>query len=248
VTEELAGGNSGPVIRDGDAIRKPSGPWTPQVHAYMRALRERGLAFVPEPRGIDEQGREVVEFVEGDVGIYPMPDWVWSDELLVEVTQVTRRLHDASIGLDLPLDGWRREAVQPVEVMCHVDLAPYNTVCRDGHLVALIDWDYATPAPRGWDLGYLAYRWVALTPHGYDDREEPDLPEQRRRLRLLCDTYGGVEPDEVLGWAIRRLEDLVAYSLAQVAADNPTFIATNEAGHTAYYQRTIAWLKQEWRP
>jgi hypothetical protein len=40
---------------------------TAQVQALMRALRARGLTIVPEPLGLDEQGREVVEYVEGDL-------------------------------------------------------------------------------------------------------------------------------------------------------------------------------------
>lgn len=248
MTEELAGGNSGAVIRDGDRIRKPAGPWTPQVHALMHALRRQGVPWVPEPFGIDEEGREVIEYVEGDVGIYPMPDWIWSDELLVEVAQATREIHDASDGLGLPLDGWRRAAIEPVEVVTHFDLAPYNAVCRDGHLIAFIDWDYATPGPRLWDLGYLAYRWLPMGPADGEEGHGFPLEVQQRRMRLLCDTYGGVTPEQVLAWAIRRLDDLISYSREQVGAGNPTFIATHEAGHTAFYEREVAWIRREWRP
>ena len=82
----------------------------------------------------DETGAEVVEFVDGDVGIYPMPAWVWSDELLVEVAGSPGQIHDASVGLDLPLDGWRREAVEPVEVICHA------TSRRTTRSVATVTW------------------------------------------------------------------------------------------------------------
>ncbi len=247
-SEPMPGGNTGPVVRVGDTVRRVAGAWTPQVQQLMRDLRSRGVSVVPEPLGLDELGREVVEFVDGDVGLYPMPEWVWTDPLLVDVARAMRDIHDASVGLDLPLTGWRREAVQPVEVICHVDIAPYNAVCRDARLVALIDWDYATPGPRGWDLGYAAYRWLPMGPDGHDDGRGADLPEQYRRMRLFCDAYGDVEPDEVLSWAIARLDDLIAYSLEQVAAGNPTFVATHAEGHTALYERHVAWIRREWRP
>jgi hypothetical protein len=178
--EPMQGGNTAPVVRVGDTVLRQAGPWTAQVQRLMQGLRDAGVAVVPKPLGVNESGAEVVQFVDGDVGIYPMPAWVWNDALLVEVARAVRSVHDASVGLDLPSDGWRREAVEPVEVICHADLAPYNAVCRENHLVALIDWDYAVPGPRGWDLGYAAYRWVPLTPSIYGDEQPQGRAEQGR--------------------------------------------------------------------
>ena len=31
-----------------------------------------------------------------------------------------------------------------------------------GHPVALIDWDFAAPGPRAWDVAFAAYRFVPL--------------------------------------------------------------------------------------
>ena len=245
-SEPMPGGNSGPVIRVGATVRRQAGPWTPRVHQLMRALRERGLTEVPEPLGLDEDGREVVEYIKGDVGIYPMPQWVWSDHLLVDVGRSLREVHDAGAGLGLPRDGWRRRAVEPVEVLCHGDATPYNAVCRDGRLTAWIDWDYALPGPRGWDVGYAAYRWISLTPPGHQDGLVADLPEQRRRLVLLCEAYGGISPDEVLHWAVARLDDLIAYSIERVEAGDETFIRTTAEGHRAVYEADVAWIRREW--
>jgi hypothetical protein len=237
----MPGGNTAPVIRVGNTVHRQAGPWTAQVQALMRGLRAAGVAGVPEPLGINGSGTEIVEYVDGDVGVYPMPRWVWSDDLLVEVAARVRQFHDASVDLDLPLDGWRRKAVHPVEVICHSDLAPYNTVCRDGHLVALIDWDYAVPGPRGWDLGYAAYRWVPLTVADVG-LSRTDL---ERRLAIFCQEYGA-EPAEVVRWAIVRLDDLIAYSLEQAAAGVESFVRTNAEGHLDVYRADLAWLRAEW--
>lgn len=59
----------------------------------MRDLRAAGCDFVPEPLGLDDEGREVVAYVEGDVGVDPMPGWVWDDRLLVDIAGLLRRLH-----------------------------------------------------------------------------------------------------------------------------------------------------------
>jgi hypothetical protein len=223
----MAGGNTAPAVRVGDSVHRVAGPWTPLVQRLMRGLREAGVAVVPEPRGLDAEGREVVAYVAGDCPLYPLPGWVWADDVLVQVGSALRAVHDASAGLGLPRDGWRWDAVEPVEVVCHGDVAPYNTVWRDGRLVAFIDWDYAVPAPRGFDLGYAAYRFVSLTPRGHPDGRDSDWTEQRRRLALLCDAYGGADPGDVLRWAIVRLDRLVE----------------NGSPHAALYASDAAWLR-----
>jgi hypothetical protein len=62
----LAGGNvSDGVVRVGDTVRRPAGPWTPAVHALLAHLHEVGFHAAPRPLGLDERGREVLEFVPG---------------------------------------------------------------------------------------------------------------------------------------------------------------------------------------
>jgi hypothetical protein len=48
------------VVRVGDTVRRTAGPWTPAVHALLRHVRAEGFTQVPEPRGLDEHGREVL--------------------------------------------------------------------------------------------------------------------------------------------------------------------------------------------
>lgn len=232
-SEPLPGGNTAPVVRVGDTVRRVAGPWTPQVAALMRGLR---VAGVPEHRGLDEQGREVVEFVHGQVPVYPMPAWLWDDRVLTDVGRAVRRIHDGSVGLELPLTGWRRPAVDPVEVVCHGDVAPYNCVFVDRRLVALIDWDHALPGPRLRDLGSAAYRFVSLTPLGHSDGLDLPVGEQWRRVDVLCRAYGDVAAVDVVRWAALHLEDLIAYSYEQAAAGNAALQATIDAGHVRLYE------------
>jgi hypothetical protein len=240
----LEGGNSGIVVRQGETVRRPAGPWTPMVQRFMSALRHCGLTFVPEPLGLDDNGREVVAYISGSVPIYPMPDWVWSDNLLVDVGTRLRELHDATANMSLPMTGWRRDPISPAEVICHGDIAPYNTVCIDGRVSAFIDWDYAVPAPRGWDVGYAAYRWVSLTSEDHPDGHQHDLAEQRRRLELFCSAYGGISSIDTVRWAIARLDDLVVRSRSRASEGDPVFVATVAAGHADLYENDALWLRQ----
>src|SRR5260221_6573384 len=57
----LAGGNmSSGVVRVGDTVRRPAGPWTPAVHALLAHLHAVGFDGAPRPLGVDERGREVL--------------------------------------------------------------------------------------------------------------------------------------------------------------------------------------------
>jgi hypothetical protein len=64
----LAGGNvSGGVVRVGDTVRRPAGPWTPAVHALLDHLHAVGFRGAPRPLGLDDRGREVLTYVPGPV-------------------------------------------------------------------------------------------------------------------------------------------------------------------------------------
>ena len=67
----------------GQAVHRSAGPWTPTVHRLLEHLHLRGITWLPRPLGLDEQGREVLSYLPGTVPNYPMPSWVWSEEVLV---------------------------------------------------------------------------------------------------------------------------------------------------------------------
>ena len=71
------------------------------IHRYLGALRRSGFTGASEPVGIDADGRERLRFIPGDVAIPPYPSWVQADSALGSVARLLRRLHDASVGLDL---------------------------------------------------------------------------------------------------------------------------------------------------
>jgi len=176
----LPGGGMGGAVRAGGTVRRAAGPWTPTVQHLLAHLRAAGVAGVPAPLGVDDRGRDVTEHVPGDVPRYPLPAWVWRDEVLADAAALLRRVHDASASFDRSGAVWRLPPREPAEVVCHSDTSPDNMVFRDGRLVALIDWDTAAPGPRTWDLAYLAYRLVPLGPAGADPGPLP-VPERRRR-------------------------------------------------------------------
>jgi hypothetical protein len=239
----LTGGNMTPVVRVGDTVRRGAGPWTPTIHALLRHLRASGFDQVPEPLGIDDQGREIISFLPGQVGTYPLPDFVLSDQTLETVARTLRAYHDATQGF---VGGpWQWPAHEPIEVICHNDFAPYNMLFEDGRLTGIIDWDLASPGPRVWDMGYAAYRFVPLTDPANPDVTNPGVAEQARRLARFCDAYGkGIEPRAVAETAITILRDLVAFIRREAAAGDPAQTAVLERGDVGIYERDIAYVEE----
>ena len=105
------------------------------VQAFLRHVRSQGIDFVPEPLGYDNEGREVLSFVEGDVPTEPLPDAVWGEGVLVALAGLIRRLHDAAEGWPSPVDatwgsipGQQHVAVPPLfdrpELVAHQDYCP----------------------------------------------------------------------------------------------------------------------------
>ncbi len=94
----LHGGNVSTVVRVGDTVRRNAGPWTPSVHALLRHLEYVGFTGAPRALGMDERNREVLSYLEGECGEYPLaPHWV-TDEALVTVATMLRMFHDAQYG------------------------------------------------------------------------------------------------------------------------------------------------------
>ncbi len=237
--QPLAGGNSNAVVRIGDTVHREAGPWTATVHRLLRHVRANGFGLVPEPIGSDDRGREVLSYLPGTVPAYPMPAWAWDDQVLVEAAAALRRFHDATAGFECADAAWQQPAHPPIEVVCINDVAPYNMVFDDAHrLTGIIDVDQASPGSRAWDLCYLAYRIVPLVAPSNPDVPSSTQDERTRRLALLCATYGGVVPADVLAVLPDRLRAIAASSLL-ASTERPEL-----AAHARIYLDDAAWVSR----
>jgi hypothetical protein len=105
------------------------------VHGLLRHLEAAGFPGAPRVLGLDEQGREVLTYLKGEVPVYPTGPELWSDAVLEQIARLLRRLHDATVGLDLPDSGWREGAAAPEggKVICHESLrAPLQEALAAG--------------------------------------------------------------------------------------------------------------------
>jgi aminoglycoside phosphotransferase (APT) family kinase protein len=228
------------VERVHDTVRRPTGPWTPAVHALLRHLAAGGFTGAPRVHGVDARGREILDFIPGEVTEEVDPG---DDTALLAVARLVRAYHDATVGfVPPPAAAWQLPPREPAEVICHGDIAPYNCVFRDGRPVALIDFDTAHPAPRVWDVAYAAYRFVPLTATG------PPRATQARRLGLFCAAYGPYGPGAadgalVVATAVERLVALAEHIQERAAAGDAAFARHLADGHVDLYKRDIAHLR-----
>jgi hypothetical protein len=197
----IAGGRmTSGIVRRGDRLLRPMGPWSPAVHEYPRHLEAAG--FDGSPRVLGTEGnREVLTFIDGDVAMDPhwqprhghqLPPYARSDAALPGAAELIRKLHSAAAGFAPVITSYRFDPhpPQPGEVVSHGDLGPWNTVYRDGIPVAFIDWDSAGPVDPLADLAAAAWTFVPLAPPeqlaeaGFDPLPGPAGPAAHVRGRL----------------------------------------------------------------
>ncbi len=193
--ELLHGGvaNAGAVMRAGDHVLRPSNPHSAAIHSLLRHVRASGFKGASDPVSIDPDGRERLRFVAGDVPLPPFPEWAQGDNALASVATLIRGLHDASVGFaGGDSKSWNRELADAAggPVMCHNDVCLENVVFDKGVAIALLDFDFAAPGRREFDIAAFARMCVPI-----DDDEHASklgwVPADRpQRLRLVCDTYG----------------------------------------------------------
>ena len=206
----LPGGNMNAVEKDGATVLRVAGPWTPTVHRYLDYLAMAGVSWAPQPVAV-EGTRERLSFIDGDVPLYPLPDWVWQESVLTDGARRLRQLHDASIGFALDDAVWQSRVKVPSEVICHNDFAPHNLAFVDGAIVGAIDFDMCSPGPRLWDIAYFATRAVPLT--ASTPSNAPGMDQARHRVEIILRAYGSTATwDDVIRLAVIRLIDLAEIS------------------------------------
>lgn len=166
------------VVRIGDTVRRPQRFATQLMRDVLVHLERKGFDAAPRWLGFDEQGRDVLTWIEGEtftvrgqmhpyIGDPPVRI-TFSDEQLGAVMKLLRRYHDTYDD----------------EVICHGDFGPWNIVWRDELPVALIDFDAVHPGDPSEDVAYALRFFVS---YGHIDQPPDELV---RRTRLALAAYG----------------------------------------------------------
>ncbi len=224
----LAGGNSNPeVVRVGDTVRRKQGASSMAVHGLLRFLNDHGFTQAPRFLGVDEQGREILSYIEGRCGVLPE---YWTDEkYLVSAAVLLRDLHAASAAYVVNTNetwGYQYPDKNRHEVICHNDFGPYNLISNGSEFVAVIDFDLAGPGPRLRDIAYAAY-WLTPVSQRADDMKafaRRDIANSSARLKKFCRICGVTADTDLLDMIAEVLhymanEDAMIQTIGQCAAD-----------------------------
>lgn len=178
--ERLPGGNVGGAVRIGSTVRRPTGPWTPAVHAVLGHLAGAGLAAVPRVVGIDARGREVLDYLPGEV--IDVDVELLSAPRLASLARWLRGLHESMAGFEHP-GPWRFFGAEAPTLITHNDVAPYNVAFDGDEVSGVFDWDLAGPSTVDHDLGHTAWTAIPLF------RPIPAV-DAAERLRVFAAGYG----------------------------------------------------------
>ena len=245
------------IVRIGDTVRRPLRPFSLSVQAYLAHLRDAGFAGAPLPFGVDEQGREVLSFVAGDVARWPLPPEMAGDDVLAALARLIRALHEASAGWVPPPGAvWGGtpatlgRIAQGAELVSHRDYAPGNVVFRGGRPAALIDFDLAMPTTRVYDIANALWYWAPLR----DPRDrspvlaDADVPH---RVAVFADAYGMTAQQRagLVPLAVDMVRRYHKDSRASAELDPVFRRLWEEGGHLGipakvYLPRAEAWVRE----
>jgi hypothetical protein len=250
----LSGGTMTPVVRVGATVHRATGPWSCTVHQLLRHLADAGFDGAPRYLGTDPQGREILSFIDGEVTAECTPVGLYESAALTGAARLLRQFHDATLGFPAAhAEGWQIQIGAPTTgpVICHNEIGPYNTVYRSGRPIAFIDWDFAAPGPREWDVAYALWRFVPL----YDDETcaelgWPTAPRGPRIARFL-DAYGLDDRRDLLSILRQRQEAIHATIAHRADQGDPVYVNLRREGrldHIAGDMDYAARSRDEWMP
>src|SRR5579863_1606872 len=154
--EHLTTNDKRPIIRVGNEVHRPTGWWTPAIHKLLKYLESVGFQYSPRVLGFDEQGREVLSYIEGESG---REGWfkILSDNGLRRFAKLLRDYHEA-VAEFKPAENsewaYAKGGLKTGQIVCHGDFGPWNIVWQGEEPVGLLDWDMAFPAEPRYDILY----------------------------------------------------------------------------------------------
>lgn len=223
----LKGGRSNAVVvKVGDTIHRTIGKNSEFVHSFLKLLEEKGFHYAPRFLGIDEQGHEILSFIDGDVSHTKVN---WTDENLTKMVQIIKAFHDTTAGSDL---------ANGKEVVCHKDIAPWNIVVKNGVPVGLIDFDGASPGNRVDDLAYFLWTFLEL------GNDSISVKTQANKIKVLCDVYGYDNKSNLIN-AILEQQHIILEMRKERALNEATQEARNfSVSKVLQINSEIAWVEK----
>ncbi|WP_226666306.1 phosphotransferase [Metabacillus litoralis] len=256
--EALTGGNVSNVYRSGETVRREIKAESSNIHKLLKHLENKGFHAAPKFLGIDEKEREILSFIDGEAGHYPLKKYMWSDDVLIEIARMLSLYHDSVRDFSYN-DSWQciDNTPEPFEVLCHNDFALYNIIFNDEKPIGIIDFDVAGPGPRLWDIAYTLYTCIPLSRFYLSEKGEKihyhslqHADRIKQRVTLFFDSYGeGIEKEDYLKMVLLRLEGLCKTMKRKALEGDRAFQKMIDEGHLEHYEKDIKFIREhgkEW--
>lgn len=166
------------VVRVGDTVRRPPRYASQLMRDVLVHLERAGFEVAPRWLGFDEQGRDVLTWIDGETFIErgqmhpyigdPPGRIMFSDEQIAAVMSLLRRYHDTFDD----------------DVICHGDFGPWNIVWRNGLPFAVIDFDNVYRGDVADDVAYALRMFIG---YGFARAAPAELV---RRTQAALHAYG----------------------------------------------------------
>jgi aminoglycoside phosphotransferase (APT) family kinase protein len=184
--------------------------------------------------------------------LVPIPAWAQTDDALASTAALLRRFHDSTVGFVAPEEAtWSEELADlggAAEVICHNDVCPENVVFRDGLAVALLDFEFAAPGRRAFDVAAMARMCVPIEMEADAARTGRGGLDPVARLAVVADAYG-LDHDqrtELVGALAAQIDTAGEFVRRRVERGEPAFIEMWDAfGGQERYDRRRAWFAVE---
>ncbi|PPA71692.1 aminoglycoside phosphotransferase family protein [Jeotgalibacillus proteolyticus] len=252
--KKLTGGNISAVYLAGGTVRREMTEGSERIHALLKHLENKSYPYSPRFLGIDEKGREILTYIEGEAGNYPLKNEMWSNEALIRVAKMQRAYHDAVEDFEFD-EKWLSTDGTPEkrEIICHNDFAVYNIIFSGGMPVGVIDFDMAAPGPKIWDIAYTLYTCIPLSrfyllESGEKCRYDSSVhtADRKDRIALYFHAYGVSCPENIINTVILRLEGLCQTIQRKAQEGDPSFLKMVDEGHLDHYKKDIHFIQVHW--
>ena len=230
---EVVAGRVTEFVRVGDEVLRPATASTEAMKQLLEHLEASGFEGAPRVVGSEPDGAVRLTWIEGWVP-EEVEGWKLDADALESVGRLLREYHDCMRDF-APKAGFEEgpQAVAKGHIVCHGDIAPRNTVFREGQAAAFIDWDGIWVAPALWDLGHALWQFAPIC-----DDDDPwlqqwlALPDRAARITALVRGYR-LAPSEA-----QQLPEMVAEVIAgcrhsvarKAAAGVPAFARMQREG------------------
>jgi hypothetical protein len=138
----------------------------------------------------------MLSYIAGETNPDPLVSFA-ADAALAEVAQLLRRLHDATVAFAPPPGAsWRFQVGAPTagEVVCHNDIAPWNTIvagrkpAKYGGIsaISVARWRHVYSTREGYPASIVTPAIVAFVPASATPSRMPTIPWNRGIERAIA--------------------------------------------------------------